>query len=148
MKVTRYIKSTLMVVAGLCWFTVALGIAFLLLQYLAEGAGLQVFGFFFGVSSTTVVIGLVHVVGFAVAAFLSFGIGASICAHAFVPHSKREQRVQKRPKRLSALWRQMRAARRSADNADAVLRCVSCRIALAAPVHICPKCGWTQPYAR
>lgn len=80
---TRYIKSMLMLIAGLCWFIAALGFAVLLFQYLVQGAGLQIFGFFLG--STTVLIGLVHVVGFATAAFLCFAIGVGFCVHVLVP---------------------------------------------------------------
>lgn len=85
--ITRYIKSTFMVILGLCWFTVALGFALVLFQYLSGGAGLQVFDFFFSVSSTTVMVGLVHVVGFAVAALLSFAIGAGFWAKGIVRSS-------------------------------------------------------------
>ncbi len=82
---TRLIKSTMMVVAGLCWIGVALGFGFLLVQYLNQGAGLQVLGFYFGVSSTTVLLGLAHVVGLAAAAFLCFALGVVLCAHGLVP---------------------------------------------------------------
>ncbi len=102
----RLIKSTMMVVCGLCWLAFALAIGLFLLPYIAEGAGLQIFGF--GVSSTSVLIGLVHVVGFVAAGSLCFVIGVG--------------------------------------DAEATLRCVRCRVALAACVHICPECGWTQPY--
>lgn len=82
---TRYIKSTLMVVAGLCWIAFALVIGFVLFWYLDGGAGLQVFGFFFAVSSMTVFFGLAHFVGFAVAACLCFVIGVGLCAYGLVP---------------------------------------------------------------
>jgi hypothetical protein len=59
-----------MVVAGLCWFAMALGFGLLLFQYLAEGAGLQVFGFLFGLSCMTILIGWVHATGFAAAGWL------------------------------------------------------------------------------
>src|ERR1043166_5062157 len=73
-----------MVVGGLCWLAFAAAIGWFLVQYLAEGAGLLVFGFF-RVSSTTVSMGLVHVLGFAAAASLCFLIGAGLCAHGLVP---------------------------------------------------------------
>jgi hypothetical protein len=81
----RYLKSTVMVVVGLCWLAFAMLIGCLLFQYLGGGAGLQVFGFFFGVSSTTVLVGLVHFVGFAAAACFCFVIGVGLCAHGLVP---------------------------------------------------------------
>jgi len=143
---TRYIKSTMMVVAGLCWFGIAWAFGFFLFQYLAGGAGLQVFGFF-GVSSTTVLIGLAHVIGFAAAAFLCCVIGTGFCAHGLVPAPRPEQKAAKRPKQRFAFLRQLIAARRSTEDADVVLRCVRCRVPLAAPVHTCPECGWTQPSA-
>jgi hypothetical protein len=94
----RYFKSTLMVATGICSFAVSLGFGFLVFQYLAGGAGLQVFGFFFGVSSTTVLVGLAHVVGFSAAAFLCFAIGAGFCAHCLVPLPKPEPKVPPQPK--------------------------------------------------
>jgi hypothetical protein len=29
---------------------------------------------------------------------------------------------------------------------DPALRCVCCKMPLEADVHICSKCGWTQPH--
>ena len=81
---TRYIKCTLLVVAGLCWLLFALAIGFFLFKYLAEGAGLQVIGFF-GLSSITILIGLVHVVGFGAAAYFCFVSGVGLCVHGLEP---------------------------------------------------------------
>jgi len=72
-------------IAGLCWFAIALAIGFFLFEYLSGGAGLQMFGFLFGVSSLTVSIGLAHVVGLTAAALLCFTIGAGCWAHGLVP---------------------------------------------------------------
>ena len=77
---TRYFKSTMMVVAGVCWLAFALVIGMFLFQYVADGAGL--FGFF-GVSSTTVLIGLVHFVGFVAAASLCVVIAVSMSPGTF-----------------------------------------------------------------
>ena len=73
-----------MVMAGLCWIAFALLICIFLFQYLSGGAGLQVFGFFFPVSSGTVLIGLVHFVGLVAAAVLCFTIGVGFCAYGIV----------------------------------------------------------------
>ena len=125
----------MMVVAGLSWFAIALGFGFLFFHYLAEGAGLQVFGYFFGVSSTNVLLGLAHLVGFAAAASLCFVIGAGFCAHGLVSPPKQQQKSPKQPEQVQ----------HSIEDTGAVLRCVRCRAPLAAPIHICPDCGWTQP---
>lgn len=84
----RHVKRTILVAAGLCWFAIALAIGFFLFEYLSSGAGLQVFGYFFGVSSLTVSLGLSHVLGLGAAGFLSFVIGAGCWAHGLVPAPK------------------------------------------------------------
>ncbi len=141
---TRYLKSALLVAAGLCWFAVAVGFVFLFFEYMAEGAGLQVFGFF-GISSLTIAVGLVHIVGFSAGAFLSFLIGAGLCAHGLVPAPGPQGQVATRPKQVLAELRQLMTRRHSREP-DFALRCVCCRTPFAAAVHICPECGWTQPY--
>jgi len=80
----RYIKGTMLVIAGLCWLMFALAIGLFLFKYLAEGAGLQVIGFV-GLSSITVLIDLVHVVGFAAVAYLCFVIGVALSVHGLLP---------------------------------------------------------------
>ena len=87
----RYIQSALMVVAGLCWLGFALLIGWFLFRYLGGGAGLQGVGF--GVSSATVLVGLVHVLGFAVGTFLCFVVGVWLCAQGLVcaPGKRREE---------------------------------------------------------
>ena len=133
----RYIKSTSMVVGGLCCFASSLAVLLFLFLYLAEGAGLQVFGFF-GVSSITILTGLAHVVGFVTAACLLFLLGAALCAYGLVPAPESQcNRAARQMKPESPLID-------SEPTTDA-LRCVRCRITLADPVHICPECGWTQP---
>ena len=69
------------VVAGLCWIAFAAFICLFLYAYLTGGAGLQVFGFFFPASSATILVGLVHFVGFSAEAFLCFTIGVVLLAH-------------------------------------------------------------------
>lgn len=127
----------MMVGAGVGCLTGALAVVLFLFLYLAEGAGLQLFGFF-GVSSITVMAGLAHVVGFLAAASLLFLLGITLCAHGFVPRLEPpSKRPTPTPKRASRLIRD--------EPPEAAFRCVRCRIALATPVPICPECGWTQP---
>ena len=75
-------KRARFLIAGACWLLFALGFGIVLLEYIRQGAGLQFFGWMF--SSGSVLIGLVHVVGFVIAAFLCFAIGAVLLARAFV----------------------------------------------------------------
>ena len=75
-------KKATFLIAGACWVLLALGFGIFLLEYIRQGAGLQCFGWMF--SSGSVLIGLVHVVGFVIAAFLCFAIGAGLFARAFV----------------------------------------------------------------
>jgi len=142
---TRYVKSSMMVIAGVCWLAFALLLCFFLFQYLVGGAGLQVFGFFFPVSSTTVLVGLVHFTGFVAAAGLCFVIGVGLCAHGIVPAPESEKKTVSQQKERFA-FRRLTARAPTHEESDAALRCVRCRVALAAPVHICPDCGWTQPH--
>ena len=94
-RMTRYIKSTLIIVAGICWLAFALVIGFFLFQYLGGGAGFQLFGFF-EVSSTTVLIGVVHVVGLGAAACLCFVIGVGLCAYGLGPAPERQRKRETR----------------------------------------------------
>ena len=75
-------RSAKFIVAGVLWVLFAFGFAFVLLQYLGMGAGLQFYGGMF--SSGSVLLGLVHVVGLVFAAFLCFTIGAGLFARGFV----------------------------------------------------------------
>ncbi len=81
----RQLKRTLFIIGAFCWFGFALGFGALLLVYVAQGAGLQFRGFLF--STESVLIGLVHVVGFGAAAWLCFVIAAGLWAHGVVPES-------------------------------------------------------------
>jgi hypothetical protein len=76
-------KRTAFMIGGLLWFLFSLGFGFLLVLYVAQGAGLQFFGP--PVSSGSVLIGLVHLTGFVTASVLCFVIGAGLCAHAVIP---------------------------------------------------------------
>jgi hypothetical protein len=93
---TRYFKSTALVIGGVCWIAFAVLICVFLYGYLNDGAGLQVFGFFLPPTSTTILVGLVHFVGFGAAAFLCFTIGVGLLAHGVVPpQNQRCNRLQR-----------------------------------------------------
>lgn len=78
---TRYTKGAVLVISGLCWLTTSVVFLLLLYGYLSGGAGLQVFGFLFPVPATSVLLGMVHCLGFAGAACLCFVIGVGMLAH-------------------------------------------------------------------
>ena len=65
---------------GLIWQLIAVFFLFLTLDYLAEGAGLQLFGF--SIVPGGLFIGWIHVMGFLIAAGISFSIGVGLCAFA------------------------------------------------------------------
>jgi hypothetical protein len=71
-------KRALFVVAGVLWLVFALGFGFALLKYLRSGAGVQFLGGMF--SSGSVLLGVVHVIGFCFAALVCLGIGAGLFA--------------------------------------------------------------------
>ena len=75
-------------IAGLCWIAFAVFFCLFLYGYLVGGAELQVFGFLFPVSSTSILVGVVHIVGFSAAAFLCFAIGVGFLAHGVTPPQK------------------------------------------------------------
>ena len=70
-------------VGGISWIAAAFVFGLFLLQYLAQGAGLQCVPFV--VSSGSVLVGLMHVVGFVSATVLCFVVGVGMCAHGVVP---------------------------------------------------------------
>ena len=78
-----------LIVGGFFGFVCAIGFASLLWAYICGGAGLQILGMairFPGppISSGSILIGLVHVVGFATASLLCFSIGAVFCTRGVV----------------------------------------------------------------
>ena len=75
-------KKTILVFAGVTFLLFTLVFGFILVEYVAEGAGLQCVGL--EISSGSVLVGLVHVVGFCIAAFLCFLLGIVLCAYGFV----------------------------------------------------------------
>ena len=125
-------------VAGLCWFAAALFFAIFAWSYVTDGAGLQFFGL--SLSSGSVLLGLIHLLGFGFGAFLCFAIGVGLCAHGFVPPPQTEARRRIQPVVfIRELW-----ARRPAEPQPG-LCCVRCAADFTASVHLCPQCGWTQP---
>ena len=73
------IKKSLLLIGGICWILFSLGFAFLLMQCIGAGVGLSEFDM--AVSSGSVLLGLILVVGLATAAVLCFAIGVVMCAH-------------------------------------------------------------------
>ena len=67
---------------GVLWLGFALGFGAFLVQYIGGGAGLQFFGG--PVSSGSVLLGLVHLIGFGTAMLLCFAVGIGFCARAVV----------------------------------------------------------------
>ena len=89
----RFSRAALFVFGGMTWIASAFMFGFFLLQYIVQGAGLR---FFPLISSGSILIGLVHVVGFIIAALLCFVIGLGICAHGLVPETRSEPTKRER----------------------------------------------------
>jgi len=68
--------------AGLLWYGFTLGFGFLLMQYLAEGAGFQFFASF--AFSGSVLLGLAHFIGLCAAIVICFSIGSGLCSRAII----------------------------------------------------------------
>lgn len=82
-------KRVIFVIGGVFWFLFSLGFGFVLVQYVAGGAGLQ---FFPGPpSSGSLLLGLVHLTGLVAAIVISFAIGAGLCACGLVSDEEQEQ---------------------------------------------------------
>jgi hypothetical protein len=81
----KRLRGTIFMLGGICWILAALVCASFVVQYVAQGAGLQFWPF--GISSGSVLIGLVHVVGFVSASGVCFAVGVGLCAHGLVPPS-------------------------------------------------------------
>jgi len=125
-------------VAGLCWFAAALFFAVFAWSYVSGGAGLQFFGLSF--SSGTVLLGLIHLLGFGFLAFFCFILGTGLCAHGLVPPPQTEKRWRIQP---LVFIRELCARRPMPPEPG--LCCVRCAANFTASVHLCPECGWTQP---
>ena len=77
---------------GTCWILAAWVFASFALQYVAQGAGLQFFPL--AISSGSVLIGLVHVVGFVSASGVCFAVGVGLCACGLLKMQKSECKMQ------------------------------------------------------
>jgi hypothetical protein len=64
----------------------------LLLRYLSDGAGLQVFDL--GLSGASVLMGVVHVVGFSLGCALTLLLGIYWCAEGLVPYREGEPNAE------------------------------------------------------
>ena len=82
-------KRMIFLTGGALWLLFSVGFGVILVKYVAEGAGLMFFGG--PVSSGSVVLGLAHVTGFAMAILICFAIGAGLCARGIVSDRKHEQ---------------------------------------------------------
>lgn len=131
-------RTTMFLMGGLCSFAAALFFAIIAWAYVADGAGLQFFGV--SLSSGSVLLGLIHLLGFGFGAFLCFAIGVGLCAHGLVPPP---QTTAKRRFQPLVLIRQI-WARRPTPRAPGAC-CVRCAAGFTTPAHICSECGWTQP---
>ncbi len=77
-RLSHFIKRAVCLLASVCWFGIAIGFGVVLVQYLLNGAGVQFFGFV--ISSASVLLGVVHVTGFAFAMLFSFVISVWLAA--------------------------------------------------------------------
>jgi hypothetical protein len=79
-------KRAVALIGSACWFLFAIGFGVLLVQYLCQGAGLQHSGWLF--SNPSLFIGMVHVVGLALASLVSIAISAALWVRAFAPAAR------------------------------------------------------------
>ena len=77
-------KRAMYVVGGVLWLLFSLGFGFILIDYVAGGAGLQFLGG--PVSSGSVWLGIAHVTGFVAAIVSCFAIGAWLCARGLISY--------------------------------------------------------------
>ena len=130
-------RATIFLVGGLCWLAASLFFVVTAWAYVKDGAGL---GFFaLSISSGSVLLGMIHLLGFGIGAFFCFAIGVGLCAHGLVPPQAETRRRIQPLVLIRELW-----ARRFVPPQPG-LCCVRCAAGFTASVHICPECGWTQP---
>jgi hypothetical protein len=75
-------KRALFIATGIIWMLFGFGFLVLLYQYLVQGAGLQFW--IPTISSGSVLMGLVHFVGFSAASVLCFAIGSGLWARGMI----------------------------------------------------------------
>jgi hypothetical protein len=100
------IKSTMMLIAGLCWLAAALVIVVFLYHYLTEGAGLQVLGFL-SIGSASILFGLAQVIGFAAAAAICSVCEMMLCALGLAPIPREQTQAGTEPKADFAVYRHL-----------------------------------------
>jgi hypothetical protein len=66
------VKRTLCLVGCVCWALIGLGFGLFLIEYLFQGAGIHMFGI--SISSVSVLLGVVHVSGLALATLFSWAL--------------------------------------------------------------------------
>jgi hypothetical protein len=76
----RHFKSTVIVLAGICWLLFAAGFLLILTVDLAGGAGANIAAIF-GISPFSVTLGLVNFIGLCAAAFVSLAVGFGLCSY-------------------------------------------------------------------
>lgn len=120
-------------IGGLSGFACALGFGLLLLAYIIGGSGRQfavlplpIFGD--PVSSGSILIGLVHVMGLATASFLCFTAGVSFCAHGIVSGEPSNQSRVPGPNKRPALDAGRTLSSRSEHQSPAPVRRVVGRL--------------------
>jgi hypothetical protein len=79
-------RPGLITIAGGFWILFAVGFAVVLVEYLAEGAGLQLLGW--NIFAGTVLIGAIHVIGLVIASTICFCVGVSLCSHGLVRNAE------------------------------------------------------------
>jgi len=67
-------------VVGVLWLLFSVGFGLALLEYLMEGAGLQLLGW--NLCTGTIVVGVIHVIGLAIAAVVCLCVGIWFCSNA------------------------------------------------------------------
>jgi hypothetical protein len=74
---TRLMKRVIFLICGVCWFMFGLGLGFIALEYLTDGAGLHDIGPSLPIFGPAV--GLVHLVGIFISAMFCFIVGLVLC---------------------------------------------------------------------
>lgn len=95
-------RKALYLFCGVCWFAFGLLVGAFVLQYLAQGAGLQESSFYFLIFlphffSGSIVLGMMHLIGLAMLSLLLCAIGFCLSLRAFDPPPEltpRERREQ------------------------------------------------------
>lgn len=89
------LKRALFLLGGVAWLMMAAAVAYLLVRYLGDGAGLQFFGPW--VSAGSVLFGWIHVVGLMLASGLAAITGIWWCACALVSNEAHDSELDEKP---------------------------------------------------